>query len=82
MVLRSASQRRRLLKVATVPISPTVYRTERGLILRIIEASDGGLKVELLKSGAWVAGRIGMVGLRLSPTTTKLTLEETKGLPA
>lgn len=52
------------------------------MILRIIEAADGGLKVELLKSGAWVAGRIGMVGLRLSPTTTKLTLEETKGLPA
>jgi hypothetical protein len=65
----------------TVPIIPTVYRTERGLILRIIKAEDGGLKVEMLKSGAWVAGRIGMVGLRLSPTTTKLTLEETRALP-
>jgi hypothetical protein len=65
----------------SVPIIPTVYRTERGLILRIIKAEDGGLKVEMLKSGAWVAGRIGMVGLRLSPTTTKLTLEETRALP-
>jgi hypothetical protein len=58
-----------------------VYRTERGLILRVIQANDGGLKVEMLKDGAWVAGRIGMVGLRLSPSTIRLTRSETKGLP-
>jgi hypothetical protein len=65
-----------------VTIIPTVYRTERGLIWRIFESDDGGLRVEILKSGIWVAGRIGMVGLRLSPTTTRLTLEETRVLPA
>jgi hypothetical protein len=64
-------------KRVTIP----VYRTEGGLILRVIEADDGGLKVELLDDGAWIAGRIGMVGLRLSPSTTKLTSEETRRLP-
>lgn len=59
----------------------SIYRTEGGLILRVIEADDGGLKVELLSGDAWVAGRIGMVGLRLSPSTTKLTLDETRKLP-
>lgn len=58
-----------------------VYRTEGGLILRVVEAEDGGLKVELLSGDTWVAGRIGMVGLRLSPSTTKLTSEETRRLP-
>ncbi len=58
-----------------------VYRTEGGLILRVVEAEDGGLKVELLNGDTWVAGRIGMVGLRLSPSTTKLTSEETRRLP-
>jgi hypothetical protein len=58
-----------------------VYRTEGGRILRIIESDDGGLNVELLEDGAWVAGRIGMVGLRLSPTTDKLRPEEVRALP-
>jgi hypothetical protein len=49
--------------------------------MRVIEASDGGIKVEVLDEGAWVAGRIGMVGLRLSPSTTVLTARETKKLP-
>lgn len=61
--------------------SQHVYRTERGLIWRVIEAEDGGLKVELLKGAEWVAGRIGMVGLRLSPSTTALTPEEIRALP-
>lgn len=58
-----------------------VYRTEGGVILRVTEADDGGLKVELLDGDAWVAGRIGMVGLRLSPSTTTLTAAETRALP-
>lgn len=58
-----------------------VYRTEGGLILRVIEADDGGLKVELLNDGTWVTGNIGMVGLRLSSSTTKLTSEEARRLP-
>lgn len=58
-----------------------VYRTEGGLILRVIVAADGGLKVERLTGGEWVAGRIGMAGLRLSPTTTKLTPRQAALLP-
>ncbi|MGH2766445.1 MAG: hypothetical protein ACRDKA_11135 [Actinomycetota bacterium] len=58
-----------------------IYRTEGGLILRVIEAEDGGLKVEILDDGTWVAGRIGMVGLRLASSTTKLTAEQARRLP-
>jgi hypothetical protein len=58
-----------------------VYRTESGLILRVLHAEDGGLKVEMLKEGAWIAARIGMAGLRLSPTTRKLTERQVRALP-
>jgi len=40
------------------------------------------MKVEVLKDGAWIAGRIGMVGLRLANSTTKLTPEAILQLPA
>lgn len=60
---------------------PDVYRTESGLILRVVHADDGGLKVEQLKEGAWIAARIGMAGLRLSPSTRKLTERQVKALP-
>jgi hypothetical protein len=61
-------------------VSIPVYRTERGSILRVIEASDGGIKVEVLSEGAWVAGPIGMAGLRLSSSTTVLTAREANNL--
>jgi hypothetical protein len=51
------------------------------LIWRVIEAEDGGLRVERLEDGEWVEGRIGMVGLRLSSTTTKLTAREASAFP-
>jgi hypothetical protein len=51
------------------------------MIMRVIEADDGGLKVETLEDGEWIAGRIGMVGLRLSPSTTKLTARDIQKLP-
>ena len=59
----------------------SVYRIEGGLILRVIEAADGGLKVETLKDGVWIPGRIGMVGLRLSKSTTMLSAKEAAALP-
>lgn len=62
-------------------VATFVYRTQSGLIMRVTEADDGGLKVESLNDGAWVASRIGMVGLRLSPSTTQLTPAQTKKLP-
>jgi hypothetical protein len=40
------------------------------------------MKVEVLKEGTWIAGRIGMVGLRLAGSTTKLTPEAILRLPA
>jgi hypothetical protein len=61
---------------------PDVYRTEQGKVWRIIHATDGGMRVELLKDGVWVAGPIGMVGLRLSRTTTQLTPAAIRQLPA
>lgn len=59
-----------------------VYRTERGTVLRIIQLADGGMRVELLKNEAWVPGPIGMVGLRLSPSTIQLTPAAIRELPA
>jgi hypothetical protein len=60
---------------------PNVYKTQSGLILRVVHADDGGLKVEMLKEGAWIAARIGMAGLRLSPSTRKLTERQVRALP-
>ena len=59
-----------------------VYRTRLGLIFRVIESVDGGLKVEILQKDAWAPGRIGMVGLRLSPSTAKLGPAAVQRLPA
>lgn len=61
--------------------TPAVYRTERGLIWRIIESDDGWPRVEMFKGGVWVAGSIGMMGLRLRASTTRLTPEQIKELP-
>lgn len=58
-----------------------VYRTQSGMIMRVIEADDGGIKVETFNDEEWVAARIGMAGLRLSPSTTKLTAREAKRYP-
>lgn len=62
-------------------MASSIYRTKGGMILRIIEADDGGLKVETLTDDEWVAGRIGMAGLRLSPSTVRLTSKEAERLP-
>ncbi len=59
-----------------------VYRTAAGLILRITDTVEAGLKVEVLKNGSWMPGRIGMVGLRLAPSTTKLGAKDISALPA
>jgi hypothetical protein len=58
-----------------------VYRTGPGTIFRITETVEGGLKVEVLKDGAWMPGRIGMVGLRLARSTTKLDRDAILELP-
>jgi len=58
-----------------------VYRTKLGKTLRISIAEDGAIRVEILADGAWVAGSVRMAGLRLSPTTRKLTAREVLALP-
>jgi hypothetical protein len=52
------------------------------MIFRVIETAGGWMKVEVLKNGTWMAGRIGMVGLRLADSTTKLSPEAVLKLPA
>lgn len=59
-----------------------VYETESGLMFRVLVTDERGLKVEVLKNGVWEAGGIGMVGLRLSPTTKALTAKAIRSLPA
>jgi hypothetical protein len=58
-----------------------VYRTGPGMIFRITETNEGGLRVEVLRDRAWVPGRIGMVGLRLARSTTKLDAQAILALP-
>ena len=59
-----------------------VYRTERGTVFRVSEDREGHLSVAVLDtSEGWVPGPIGMVGLRLAPTTARLTSREIQALP-
>ena len=63
---------RRARRRRVEPVTETgVYRTELGTIFRISEGNDGHLSVQLLKRTLWVPGPIGMVGLRLAPTTAR-----------
>ena len=48
---------------------------------RVTENDEGGLKVEVLTDGLWVPGPIGMVGLRLDRSTTRLTQKAIDSLP-
>jgi len=51
------------------------------MIFRISEGNDGHLSVQLLKQTLWVPGPIGMFGLRLAPTTARLTARQVRALP-
>lgn len=53
-----------------------------GKTLRVEESDDGMLTVKVLKDGAWADAPLGMVGLRLSPTTRQLSAREISNLPA
>ena len=57
------------------------YKTEQGTIFRLKEDDEGRLSVELLQTSLWVQGPIGMAGLRVAPTTTKLTERQIQSLP-
>jgi hypothetical protein len=58
-----------------------VYQTELGTVFRISQDDEGRLAVELLKLADWVPGPIGMAGLRIAPTTTRLTTRQIRALP-
>ena len=58
-----------------------VFRTGQGKTLRVEEADDGGLRVEILKDGIWSPAPRGMIGLRLSKDTHHLTPAEVLALP-
>ncbi len=60
----------------------SVYRTEQGRTLRISESEDGAVRVEILDEGTWMPASVRMAGLRLSPTTRKLTARQVLALPA
>ena len=57
------------------------YRTEMGKTLRVEETEEGALTVAVLKEGSWALAPLGMIGLRLSPNTRRLTASEIKNLP-
>jgi hypothetical protein len=52
-----------------------------GKTLRVEETEEGTLTVAVLKEGSWAAAPLGMIGLRLSPNTRRLTASEIKNLP-
>lgn len=64
-------------------MSPSgVYRTREGRTLRIRVAEDGAISVQILRGDEWLPASVRMAGLRLSPTTRKLTATEIAALPA
>jgi hypothetical protein len=57
-----------------------VYKTQAGVIFRVVD-TDGHLSVETLRDEAWQSAPIGMAGLRVAPTTLRLTAREILRLP-
>jgi hypothetical protein len=51
------------------------------MIFRVSEDLDGHLAVETLQDRAWVPARIGVIGLRIAPTTVRLTANQVRSLP-
>ncbi len=57
-----------------------VYKTEGGLIFKVQRDPEGHLSVQTLQQGAWTAAPIGMAGLRVAPTTKRLTSRQIDAL--
>lgn len=63
-------------------VSPSgIYRTREGRTLRISLAEDGAISVQILEDDAWVPASVRMAGLRLAPTTRRLSPREIARLP-
>ena len=50
-----------------------VYRTEGGTVFKVEREADGHLSVQRLLHGLWSPAPIGVAGLRIAPTTKRLT---------
>lgn len=59
----------------------SVYRTESGLIFRVSEGGEGHLAVETLEETGWVQAGLGVIGLRVAPSTVRLTAKQVLRLP-
>jgi hypothetical protein len=59
-----------------------VYKTGSGTIFRVSQDPGGHMSVQLLKAAEWQPAPIGMAGLRVAPTTSRLSEREIKALPA
>jgi hypothetical protein len=51
------------------------------MIFRVNEDPDGHLTVGILKDSAWIDARVGVAGLRVAPTTVRLTQKQVLRLP-
>jgi len=51
------------------------------MIFRVNEDPDGHLTVGILKDSGWVDARVGVAGLRVAPTTVRLTAKQILRLP-
>ncbi len=58
-----------------------VYRTASGMIFRVSQGLEGHLSVEMLKEAGWQSAPVGMIGLRIAPTTVRLTARQVLRLP-
>ena len=58
------------------------FRTELGKTLRVDETDEGAISVDILKDGVWSEAPRGMIGLRISPGSRRLTAAEILTLPA
>jgi hypothetical protein len=75
--MRSGEKERSVGRVSET----NIYKTEQGTIFRLKEDDEGRISVELLQTSLWVQGPIGMAGLRVAPTTTRLTSRQVQSLP-
>jgi hypothetical protein len=59
----------------------SVYKTASGMIFRVSEGLEGHLAVETLKDSGWIPAALGVIGLRVAPTTVRLTARQVLRLP-
>ncbi|MEX0985778.1 MAG: hypothetical protein WD096_12140 [Actinomycetota bacterium] len=57
-----------------------VYRTEGGMVFKVEREADGHLSVERFMQGLWSRAPIGLAGLRIAPTTRRLTARQIAAL--